>query len=265
MALDDNARSEAGAESGPVAQPEEPQSFSQAFSAAISNAGFAKVAPGEMPSGAALLDAVGGVRGLCESILPGLAFLGLYTTTKNLPISVLGPVALAVVFVVIRAVTRSPLTMAIAGALGIGLTALLALLTNKPEDNFLPGIIINVVSLVVLLVSLAVRWPLIGVFVGVLTGDITGWRQDKPKRRILTTATWLWVGLFALRLGVEYPLYLAQNTEVLAGAKLILGVPLYAAFLWITWLLVRTVFTRPGADAAAEASADPTEAPRGEA
>jgi hypothetical protein len=61
---------------------------------------------------------------------------------------------------------------------------------------------------------------------------------------VLTIATWLWVGLFAVRLLVEVPLYLARQTEWLAGTKLLLGVPLYAAMLWVTWLLVRAVYAR---------------------
>ena len=123
----------------------------------------------------------------------------------------------------------------------------LALITGKPESNFIPGILINAVCLAVLLVTLAVRRPLIGVVVGLVMPAEDGepeWRDDPRKRRVLTVATWLWVGLFALRLVIEIPLYLASAVELLAGIKLITGVPLYAAMLWVTWLLVRSVMTR---------------------
>ncbi len=50
-------------------------------------------------------------------------------------------------------------------------------------------------------------------------------------------ATLLWIGVFGLRLGVELPLYFADLTSALGTMKLILGVPLYATALWITWLL----------------------------
>jgi Protein of unknown function (DUF3159) len=234
-------------------KPAEP-TFAEAFSAALGKAGFAKVKPGQLPTGRDLLAGVGGVRGIVESIVPGFGFLLLYTTTRNLPLSVLVPVALAVVFVLARAVARQRMTTAIAGAIGVALTALLALLTDKPEANFLPGIIINAVSLLVLLLSVAVRWPLIGVFAGFLSGDPTGWRTDAAKRRVLYVATWLWVGLFALRLVIEVPLYLANEVVALGAIKLITGVPLYAAFLWITWLLIGTVFaTDPGDEPEADA------------
>jgi hypothetical protein len=227
--------------------------FRESFSEAMRKTGFGQVEPGEVPTGKSLLKAVGGVRGLVESILPGLAFLVLYAATRNVAVSVLVPVALAVVFVVIRLVTHTPIGQAFAGIVGIAISAALALVSGRAEANFIPGIVINIVSLAVLLVSILVRWPLIGVIVGFLTNETTQWRQQKAKRRVLYLATWLWAGLFALRLVVEVPLYLAHEAEWLAGTKLLLGVPLYAGMLWVTWLLVRAVYGRlstEGADTA---------------
>lgn len=230
-----------------MSEPAEEQvpSVSESLAAAARKSGLAAVTPGETPSGSALLTAMGGVRGLVESILPGLAFLVVYTITGQLLPSVLIPLGIAVIFVVIRVVTRTPFTSAIAGVLGIALSAGLALLTGRAEDNFVLGFLINAAFLLALLISLAVRWPLIGVIASLITGEGSGWRQDKAKVRVALIATILWCGLFALRLGVELPLYFAGNTQALAALKLILGVPLYAAMLWVTWLLVRTVYARP--------------------
>jgi len=224
-------------------------SFSAQFRAAVQNAGIARVAPGEAPSGRALLGAVGGVRGLAESVLPGFAFLVVYAITKELVPSVVIPVLVGLVFVVVRLAQRQSLVMSFAGIAGVVVSAVLALVTGRAETNFIPGIVINSVWLVGLLVTLAIRWPLIGVVVGFLLppdedGSHVDWRADPTKRRVLTVATWIWVGLFALRLAVEVPLYLTAQVELLAAVKLVLGVPLYAAVLWVTWLLVRTVFVR---------------------
>lgn len=225
--------------------------FREAFADAMRNSGLGQVAPGEVPTGKSLLKAVGGTRGLIESILPGLAFLVIYASTKSLSLSVLVPLALAVVFLVVRVLTRTPISQALVGIAGIAISAVLALISGRAEANFLPGIVINSVSLAVLLLSIVIRWPLIGVIVGFLTNEATEWRQQKAKRRVLYITTWLWAGLFALRLGVEVPLYFAQEAEWLAAMKLLLGVPLYAAMLWVTWLLVRAVYgsaTRPVAN-----------------
>jgi hypothetical protein len=219
--------------------------LSENLAEAARRSGLGKVAPGETPSGSALLSAMGGVRGLVESILPGLGFLVVYTISQNLLLSVLAPLVLALVFVGVRIATRQPFTSAIAGVLGIALSAGLALFTGRAEDNFVFGFIINGVFLVGLLVSLAVRWPLIGVIASLITGEGSAWRKDRAKFRVAVIATLLWCGLFGLRLAVELPLYFAGNVSALAGLKLLLGVPLYAAMLWVTWLLVRTVYARP--------------------
>ena len=220
----------------------------ESLAAAAKKSGFGAVQPGEAPSGSALLTAMGGVRGLIESIVPGLAFLVLYTVTKNVQLSVIAPVVLAVLFVLVRVVTRSPWTSAAAGVVGVALSAGLALITGDAKDNFVLGFLINGAFLIALLVSIAVRWPLIGIIVSLIRGEGSVWRADRAKFRVALIATVLWCGLFALRLGVELPLYFADNTEALATLKLILGVPLYAAMLWVTWLLVRTVYARPQQD-----------------
>jgi hypothetical protein len=214
-----------------------------ALAQAAQRSGFGRVAPGERPTAQALWAAVGGVRGLVESLLPGFLFLVVYTITAEVTPSVLIPVAVAVVFVLVRAVTRSPIMPAVVGLVGIALSAGLALWSGRAEENFLLGFVINGVWLVALLISLAVRRPLIGVITALLTGD-HAWRDDPAKRTVLTVTTWLWVGLFSLRLGVQVPLYLAEQAAALAATKLLMGLPLYAAVLWVTWLMVRAVYAR---------------------
>jgi hypothetical protein len=215
--------------------------FREAMSAAARRSGLGKVTPGETPTAGALLAAIGGVRGLIESIVPGLGFLVTYTITQNLVPSVLAPLALAVVFIIIRVVARQPVTTAVAGALGIGISAALALLTGNANDNFVPGFFINGGVLLVMIVSLVARRPFVGVIVGLLLGD-DDWRRNAAKMRVAAVATVLWATLSALRLAVQVPLYLAESTEALAATKLVMGVPLYAMLLWVTWLLVRTAW-----------------------
>ena len=163
-------------------------SVREVFAQAAQRSALGRVKPGEAPSGRALLAAIGGVRGLVESILPGLGFLVVYTVTEELLPSVLAPLAVAVVFIVIRLATRQPVTTALAGAIGIGVSAGLALLSGRTADNFVPGFIINAATVVLMVVSIVVRWPLVGVIVAVLTSD-EQWRADRAKFRVATVAT----------------------------------------------------------------------------
>ena len=124
------------------------------LAAAARRSGFARVEPGQRPTAHALWGAVGGVRGLVESLLPGFLVLIVFTITEDVTPSVLIPVAIAVLFVIVRAVMRSPLMPAVVGFVGIALSAGLALFTGRAEESFIPGLVINSVWLIALLVSL---------------------------------------------------------------------------------------------------------------
>jgi hypothetical protein len=225
-------------------EPDDQPDFREQMSQALRRSGLGRVAPDQAPSAATLLAAMGGVRGIIESILPGLIFLVTYTVTRNLWWSVAAPVVIAVVFVVIRLVRRQPVTTAVAGLIGILLSAAIALLTGRPENNFVPGFFINAGILLITLITLAIRRPLIGLVASLLLSD-PEWRKDRAQLRVAYIATWFWVGLAAIRLGVELPLYFAGDTSALAAARLITGVPLYAVILWLTWLVMRTAWTAP--------------------
>lgn len=238
----------------------------EAFEAAVKKSNLGKVSADEAPTGTAILTAIGGVRGLVESILPSFAFLVVFLATEGrlpdqqqLLAAALVPLGLAAVFVVIRIVQKAPVTPAITGAVGVGITAFLAIATNNANNNFVPGMLLNAGLLTAMLVSLVLRRPIIGFVVAALLGErAAGWREKRRARRVLTSATWLWVALFGIRLAVEVPLYFAGETAALSTAKLILGVPFYALVLWITWIIVRSLYP-PAEKAAPAETTTPTE------
>ena len=253
---DDARPSDASADGTPPEREEEVQSFSEAFSAAMQQSGFARVNPDEDPTFSGMLSVVGGIRGLIESFLPGLVFLVVFTLTSHLAdndrllVSILPPIGVAILFIIARAVTRKPLMPAISGAIGIAITAAFAYFTKSASNNFLPGILINSGVILVLVVSLLARWPFVGVVVGFIMGDHPHWRADALKLRALTIATVVWMVPSAIRLVIQIPLYISANVEILAATKLLTGLPLYAGALWLTWILVRRVYRKPsGVDA----------------
>lgn len=225
----------------------EPETFSAAFADAARRSALGHLKPGEAPTGRALLEAMGGTRGLIESILPGVVFLAVYTVTKSVPWSVGAPGIVSLGFIAVRLVQRQPATLAVAGLFGVLVSAILAIVTGRAANNFLLGFGIDAALSIVMLVSLAVRRPLIGLLIGLLSGDPVGWRTDRAKRRVAVIATVLWAAFPLARLAVQGPLYLADLPTALGTAKLIMGVPLYAGVVWVTWLLVRSVLTTRGA------------------
>lgn len=211
-------------------------------SAAFTGNGLGALTPGETPTIDALWNAVGKTRGLVESLAPGLGFLITYTVTGELVPSVTAPVALSIMFIFVRLVQKTGVLPAVAGLVGIVASAGIALWSGRAEDNFLLGFGANALWLTVLLISLLIRRPLLGYLAGSLAGD-PKWRQQPGTRHIALVSTWFWAGLFALRLMVQVPLYLAASISALAATKLIMGLPLYAAWLWVTWLLYRSVYS----------------------
>ncbi len=209
---------------------------------------FASVTPGAQPTASDVWSAIGGRRGVVESLAPGLVFLVVYSFTQSLAWSVLTPLLASVAFIATRFVQRSPIQPAVVGLFGVALSAGVALVSGRPENNFVLGLWVNAISLAVIVVSLLVRRPIIGVIAGVIVSD-DNWHKDRARLAMASVATLLWGLLFGLRLLVQVPLYLAGEPAVqaLATAKLVMGIPLYALALWLTWLLLRSVY-RPQGD-----------------
>ncbi|MEI3848340.1 DUF3159 domain-containing protein [Microbacterium sp. CCNWLW41] len=195
--------------------------------------------------------AMGGWRGILESVLPGVVFLVAWTATYdsdpdvrsgNLPLSLGLSVGLAAVFTVVRLIQRQSASAAIGGLIAAAAAAGLSLWTGRGEDSFIPGFLTNTLYGTAFLVSAFVGWPLIGLAVGFLMGEGTAWRADRRKRRVFFWLSIAWAALFALRLIVQVPLYLAGDVAALGTLKLIMGLPLFAPLVAVTWLAVRALY-----------------------
>ncbi|MRX45027.1 DUF3159 domain-containing protein [Agromyces kandeliae] len=216
--------------------------FGRQVAAAAEKSGLGRIARDETLTPADLVGALGGIRGLAEAILPGLVFLVVYTFTRELGWALGASLGLAVVFTAVRLFTRSQPTQAIAGLIGVAASAALSLWTGRAEDNYVIGFYTNAAYAVAILVSLLVRWPLVGLIVGFLMGDGTGWRRERRKYRAMQFLTVVWLGMFVARLLVQVPFYYAGNVEALGATRLLMGVPLYALLLVFSWLVVRAVY-----------------------
>lgn len=221
--------------------------FSEQVHAAIRSSKLGHLDPAARPTPGALLGAMGGARGLVESLLPGILFLAIYATTREVWLAVVVPLVVSVGFVAWRVLQKGQPALAFAGLLGVGVSAVAALITGQGEDNFLWGFAVNTIVVAVLSISMLLRRPLVGAIAGALTGKPNAWRTERAKRAVAWRATALWLVVIGARLALQVPMYLAADAgaagavEALAATKLVMGVPLYLAALWVTWLMVRTV------------------------
>ncbi len=202
----------------------------------------------ERPPPTTIHEAVGGPLGMAETALPAVAFVVAYTATgSDLDISAAVAVGIALVLTIARLVQRASPRHALSGIFGVAFAAFIATRSGKAENFFLPGLLLNAAMVTGLVVSIVVRWPLIGVIVQNLDGEGSGWREDPVRAGAFRRATWLWAALFSARLVVQLPLYLAGAVVALGVARTAMGLPLFALGLWITWLLVRGVRAPPAA------------------
>ena len=192
-----------------------------------------------------LAEAIGGPLGMAETSLPAVAFVVAYTASgSDTNTAAAVAVGLALVLTVARLAKRESPVHALSGVVGVGFAAFIATRSGKAENFFLPGLLLNAAYASAFLVSLAVRRPLVGIIVTKLDGEDDRWREDPRRVRAFVRATWLWVGLFLLRLVVQLPLYLAGAVVALGIAKTAMGLPVFGLGLWLTWLLVRQARVR---------------------
>ena len=168
------------------------------------------------------------------------AFIATYTATgQETQPAVIAAVALGACFGIARIVRRQTAQFAFAGLVGIGISAYVVSRTGRAEDFFLPGLLANAGYALAYTVSIAVRWPLLGVVIALASNRGMEWRQDPARVRAYSRASWVWVGLFSLRLAVQLPLYLTGAVVALGVTRVAMGLPLFAVGIWLSWLILR--------------------------
>jgi hypothetical protein len=139
----------------------------------------------------------------------------------------------------IRIVKRETVQHAFSGLIGVGVCAFIARRSGNAADFYLPGLWINAGYALLYALTNLFKWPLLGVVLGPILGENLLWRKDPARLKAYTKAGWLWVGMFAARLIVQYPLYQSGNVNLLGTARLLMGYPLFILTAWGTWLILR--------------------------
>lgn len=193
-----------------------------------------------------LTDALGGPRGVLDSMLPGTVFVLAFTVTRQLREALWISIAVGGVLAVLRLIRREPVQQAVSGFFGVLVCAFVASRSGRAENFYLPGLYVNLAYAAAYLVSILVRWPLLGIILGVLTGEGLAWRRDPARLRAYSQASWIWVIAFVLRLVVQYPLWRAGAVGALGTARVVMGLPLFVLAGYLSYLILRRVpATRP--------------------
>lgn len=200
-------------------------------------------------------DALGGWYGSLETALPTVAFVITWLLVEDVRTALLGAAAVLVLLAIIRGAVGGSWRFLGSAVFATALAAFFALRSGQAEDAFLPGIITSAVYGVGALVSILVRWPLLGFVVAIgdpkFAEEPTAWRRDAGLVRVCSRLTWVLVALFVVRVAIMLPLYLAGEVAWLGVGKVVLGWPAYLlAVVVMGWLLAigRTPQTDDGGE-----------------
>ncbi|WP_233492232.1 DUF3159 domain-containing protein [Blastococcus sp. TF02A-30] len=120
-----------------------------------------------------VLDQLGGWRGMVDATLPTLAFI-VANSLGGLRPGIVAALGTALLVFALRLVRRESLQQAFSGLFAVGVAVALAAFTGQARDFYVPGIIRNAALTVVLLGSIAIRRPLVGVIAEFLSPSHLG-------------------------------------------------------------------------------------------
>ena len=194
-----------------------------------------------------LADQLGGVRGVVESSIPVLVFVVASLVTPLRP-AIIAAVGTALAMAGYRLARKESVRHAINGVFGIVIGAVVAWKSGNAAGFYLPGILYSLGYGLAMLVSVAVRRPLVGwIHSLVVGGGSARWRQEPRLVRTFGWLTVLWAGVFLVKVVIQAGIWFApqlsdaQKATALGVARLALGVPPYALLLALTVWAVRRV------------------------
>jgi len=188
--------------------------------------------------GQALLGQMGGVSGLIYSALPVVILVPVSTVFGLLP-ALIAALSVAAGILVWRLVRRDSVKPALAGFLGVGISALIAWIVGASKGYFLLGIWMSLVWATVFAVSVLIRRPIVGYVWSWVNGHDRSWRRSRRAVLAFDAATLTWVLVFGARFVVQHHLYDADRTGWLGVARIAMGWPLAAIGALVTYLAIR--------------------------
>ncbi|SEO39620.1 DUF3159 domain-containing protein [Trujillonella endophytica] len=109
-----------------------------------------------------VLDQLGGWRGMVDATLPTVAFI-VANSLGGLRVGIWSALGAALLVFLLRMARRESIQQAVSGLFAVGVAVAIAAYSGQARDFYVVGIIRNVGIGLLLLGSVLVRWPLVGV------------------------------------------------------------------------------------------------------
>ncbi|GAB3560248.1 hypothetical protein J2S53_003729 [Actinopolyspora lacussalsi] len=187
-----------------------------------------------------LLRLLGGRASALDASLPPVAFgLGWVLSGESVAAAGISAVVVGVVIGVWRLLSGARPLAVLFSLLAVLVGSIIALRTGQAVDFYLVRLASNAASGLAWMISIAVRWPLLGLVVGTLLGQRTRWRRDPDLLRAYSRASWVWVGQYVTRLVVFIPLWMINAVVPLSIAQVVLTWPLVVLCVVASWWVLR--------------------------
>ncbi|MEU6523954.1 DUF3159 domain-containing protein [Streptomyces sp. NPDC046924] len=188
---------------------------------------------------AALFEAFGGVRGMVETVLPGLLFVSIYTINKDLHMSAIAALAVSLVMVVVRLVMKDTVKHAFSGVFGVGFGVVFAMMTGNAKDFYLPGMLYTLGLALAYIITAMAGVPLIGLMLGPVFRENLSWRTRNPgRKKAYTKASWAWGLILLGKSAILFPLYWWADTTQLGWVLVALKIPPFLLAVYLTWVFL---------------------------
>lgn len=242
-----------------------------------------------------VLEQLGGWRGTIDASLPTIAFV-VGNAVGGLGAGVWAALGTALLVFLLRLVRRESVQQAVSGLLAVGVAVAIAAGSGQARDYFVFGILRNALIGAVLVLSVPLRRPLIGVLAEFLAPSHLGslssasllglrrggtpvavdegepeavprprepdpdperpWRQDRRLLRAYSWLTVMWGVTFLLRVLVQALLYQKNQVALLGTTSLVLGLPVTAVAIAVTFWVIGRLHRHRTAPAPADPVAD---------
>jgi hypothetical protein len=188
---------------------------------------------------AALFEAFGGVRGMVETVVPGLLFVTIFTINKNLHWSAIAALGVSLLLVVVRLAMRGTVKHAFSGVFGVAFGVVFAMMTGNAKDFYLPGMLYTLGLAVAYIVTTLAGVPLIGLILGPVFKENLSWRTRNPgRKKAYAKASWAWGLILLAKCAILFPLYWWANTAQLGWVLITLKIPPFLLAVWLTWVFL---------------------------
>lgn len=196
----------------------------------------------ERSTGRQLLDEarslLSGRTGVADSVLSPIVFVAANAIFGLQP-AIVASLVTAAGIVIVRLATGRPLRFAMSGLFGTGIAIALTARSGRAATYFLPGIVSGAATTLALLVSIAVRRPLVAYASWATRGWPLGWYWHEKVRPAYTAVSWIWAAFFGVRTVTQAVLYLDGNVGTLGVVRVVTGWPGLVGLLIVTYVVGR--------------------------